>query len=205
MKSKMDRMEGEIASLRTSNVEFSKHHQRTMENQKREYDQRISELTAERSQAINDGDGQKFTIVDDQINDLRTTEQQPVEDPRRAEHDRMTSAWVQENKWYDDRSSQLRWYVDSVAGPAAEREGYTGQAYLSELTRRAKEKFPEEFDNPARTQPASVDTGGTRQDSTPQPKTFASLPDDAKAAFARFAKDNVKCTEESYAANYDWD
>ena len=89
-----------------------------------------------------------------------------------------------------------------------QREGYVGQAYFNELTRRVRELEPGEFETPK--PPPAVEGGRASGTSEPNPQSFEALDAESKAAFDRFFKagfygDDKKKAQAEYLANYDWD
>jgi hypothetical protein len=196
LKSKIERLEADVSSLRQTNVEFGKYKDEQLAKTKRDMEVRIRELEDERSKAITEGDGQTFTRADAEINNLRSQESQPKASNPEGD------AWVAQNPWYGS-NNKLTSFADGEADRIIS-EGYSGQAYWKELTRRTQEAFPEEFGNPNRGQPSSVETGGARQASEPKPRSYDALPDDAKAACERFVAQGLT-TKEDYVATFDWD
>jgi hypothetical protein len=66
-----------------------------------------------------------------------------------------------------------------------------------------KEAYPDEFENKNRSRPNSVESG--HEASNSQARTWANLPEDAKAAFKQFQRDMPGLTEEDFVSQYDWD
>lgn len=197
-KSKADRLEARIEEMSSTFADFQQHHQRTLAKERQQARDRIAELEAERAQAITEGDGTRFTKLDQELNDLKSAE--PV---GKAELDPLAQAWVTQNQWYatDDI---LNAYADGISERVS-KAGYTGQAYFNELTRRVKEAFPEKFKNPARSQPGVVETESARESDDPKPKSYQSLPSDAKSMCEKFVRTIPGFTKEQFLAEYDWE
>jgi len=198
MKSKVERLESRVEELARTNSEFQKYHKETLEKERQRAQMRIAELEAERAQAITEGDGTRFTKVEKELSDLKT-----VTEPSRTAYNDLANAWVAENKWYTT-NEKLGAFADGIA-ERVQAAGYVGQAYFSELTRRVKEAFPEEFKNPARSQPSAVESDTVRESDDPKPKSYQSLPADAKAQCDKFVKNIPGFTREQFLAEYDWE
>ena len=197
LKSKLSKVEQELQAVKeqnaTANAEFKKFHEKALEKERREKAELVKQLEAKREAAISEGDGQTFTQVDRELNELRSE----VPD-KKSTHNDMVQAWVDNNQWYVS-DEKLAAYADGIA-ERVQAQGYTGQAYFSELTRRVKETFPESF-NPPKPPPV---TGGKVSEDSPNAQSFDNLPQDAKDAFKRFSK-SFGVSKEEYLANYDWD
>lgn len=192
LKQKVDTLASEVERLKNSNRDFGDFHRKSLDKERKQYEARIQELEAQRTQAINEGDGQTFTKADNEINSLRQ------ERPRELTAD--ARQWTEENPWYA-ADEQMRDYADGVA-PKLIKQGFTDAAYWAELTRRTHEAFPHKFKNPRRTEEPSVESSG-KDTPEPEPRSFAALPEDAKAAFKEFKAD-FGMTEKEYLDQYDW-
>lgn len=194
LKDKIERVEEEVRTLRSANADFGKYKDAQVSKAKEEADQRIAELTIEREEAVTAGDGQTFTRADNELERLRT-QTQPESNP-------LGEAWARQNTWYgsDDR---LTGYADGIFQRIID-EGYTGEAYYKELTRRTKDAFPEAFENKSQQRPVSVEEGGHSEVRDTQTHDYDNLPADAKAACDRFVSNGLT-TKEDYVATYDWD
>lgn len=202
LKNKVSSLEAELAEIKKSNREFKKHQDRILQKEREERNQLLKQLEAQREQAITEGDGETFTRTDRQINELRETE--PVPDQR--EYDRIAQEWLSQNRWYET-NRKLHYLADGIADDL-QREGYVGQAYFNELTRRVRELEPGEFETPK--PPPAVEGGRASGTSEPDPRSFEALDNESKAAFERFFKsgyygDDLKKAKAEYLANYDWD
>jgi hypothetical protein len=160
----------------------------------------LAELEVARAQAITDGDGQEFTRTDREIQRLRESD---GPDPTVDEYNKIANKWASENEWYM-KDQDLHIYADGLADIIA-NEGYTGQAYFNELTRRVKESHPDKFENKARKKPNGVDEGGSKSTSEAKPKSYGALPKDAQAACDAFVRDIPGYKREDYLATYDWE
>lgn len=200
LKSKVERLERERAADRKDIAEFREYTQAQLAKEKSEKERLLKTLEAQRAEAINESDGQTFTQLDQQINDLRS---QPDPAPSSAnDFDSLANAWVAQNSWYQ-QDQVLAAYADGI-GSRIEAEGYTGQAFFDEVSRRTQETFPEKFQTSAPAAP-TVDSGQVREASDPKPKSYDALPEDAQAQCDKFVETIPGFSKEEYVANYDWD
>ena len=123
-------------------------------------------------------------------------------DDRQA-YDQMAQNWADKNKWYAT-NTKLSAFADGIADRIIS-QGYTGQAYFNELTREVKENFPEEFENPNRSKPGTVESGGDKGVTDSKAKTWGSLPAEDKAVANRFIKDIPGFTKEAFLETYEWE
>lgn len=198
LKSKIGRLENDVESLRHTNAEFKKFTDAQIAKERKKSQQLIEELEQVKATAITEGDGAAAVKAEREINDLRNSEQPNVD-----VHNQMAQAWAAQNAWYGT-NQKLGAFADGIAERIVQ-EGYTGQAYFNELTRRTKETFPEEFENPNRSKANGVETGGDKEVKDSKARKWDNLPQDAKAEAARFIKDIPGFTKESYLANYEWE
>lgn len=196
LKSKVERLENRVEQLLDSNKKFNEFSQKSLAKERKEKDKVIKELQAVRKQAVTDGDGDAFDRADQQINDLRE-EPEPTQ-----ELDPAAKQWLENNNWYQTNDT-LAAFADGIADRLV-GQGYTGQAYFDELTKRTQEAFPDQFKNKNRQKPNSVD-GGTPPVKSSSGRTFNDLPKEAKAAYANFKRDIPDFTKDQYIEQYDWD
>lgn len=200
LKSKVERLENALEENKRTTQEFKEWTEKQREKEKRELKSRIEELEAEREQAISEGDGQKFTKVDAELNDLRT---EVREEPNPIKE--IAAQWQSENTWYKPGSDdELSIYADGIADRVAQ-QGYTGRAYFNEITRRVQDRFPEKFGNPRRNDPASVEAPGASRDRPSNGRTYNDLPPEAKAQCDRFVKEIPGFSKEAFLEQYNWD
>ena len=114
----------------------------------------------------------------------------------------MTQDWVADNPWYNE-NRKLGAYADGIADQV-QRSGYSGQAYFSELTKRVREDFPEEFENPNKARANSVEAGGQLSTEGSKEHSYESLDAESKAACDGFVKDGFM-TQKDYLATYEWE
>jgi len=201
LKSRLKRQEAEIQQLQRSTKEFKDYQKTLLDKEKARNAQLLSELEAKRAAAITDADGAEFTRLDREIAGLRRDREEPQQ-ANGADLDPLAQAWLLNNEWYNT-NQKLQTYADGLAEQIV-NQGYSGPAYYTELSRRVKEQFPEEFRNKRQAQPNTVEAGGELDTKNVKAHTYDNLPPDAKAACDRFVNSGFT-TKEEYVATYDWD
>lgn len=194
LRKKVERLEERVDSLLSTNKQLNEWSQKAQAKEKRENEKLLKELEQVRKQAVTEGDGDAFARADEQINELKSAPQQL---------DPVAEQWLAANSWYNTNDN-LASFADGISD-RLRAQGYTGKAYFDELTKRVRETFPDQFGNPQRQKPNSVESGGEREVSDSKAKTFENLPRDAKDMYKRFAKDIPGFTKEQYLENYDWE
>jgi len=200
LKSKNAKLEGRIHNLEESNKKFGEYHKKTLETQQRKDAEKIQELEGQLAQAITDGDGQAYTRYNREIDTLKSEQVVPTDDQQLWAQ--MSQSWVAENPWYTENHKLAR-YADGVSDEIR-AEGYNGQAYFSELTRRVHADFPEEFKNPNKEKANAVSEGGQRSTGNSKAKSYDTLPADAKAACDDFVNQGFM-TKEQYLESYEFE
>ena len=197
LKGKIGRLEERIDSLTQTNAEFKKYTDKQIKQEHDKSQKLIEELESVKAQAITDGDGLAAVKAEKDIQSLQQTEQP------NDQYSQLAQTWAAQNPWYatDERLSA---YADGIADRII-HEGYTGQAYFNELTRRTKEAHPEDFKNPNRDKAGTVESGGAKEVKDSQAKTWANLPKEAKDAAKRFEKDIPGYTRDEYVNTYEWE
>lgn len=199
-KSKIERLESRLAEKDKAFGEFKEFMETARERDRKEAEKRIRDLEAQRAEAISEGDGQRFTKLDNEINDLRESSREKPQST--SDVNAMAQEWQSNNNWYGS-DDDMTIYADGISSRVAS-EGYTGQSYFNELSRRVRDRFPEKFQNPNREMPSTVEEPGS-QGSVSQSRTFKDLPADAQAQYERFKRQMPDFTKEQYVAQYDWD
>jgi hypothetical protein len=197
LKSKVDRLAGEVERLKVSNQKFGEYHKQTIESQRKEAETKIQRLEHLLSEAVTNGDGQTFTNITREINTLKTNMPNEVE-PGQYSMDPIEAQWLTDNPWYNS-DPVLRAQADGVADAVA-NEGYGGRARLDEISRRVKETFPDKFENPNRGK-ETVGEGAPTDEASSKRPTYKNLPPDAKAACKDFV-DGGFMSQDEYVKQY---
>lgn len=193
---KIDQLEGMVGELRTGNEEFRRFHETALAKQKREHEETISKLEADRRKAVTEGDGEAFDKADRELQQARS---QPVQAPAKPAISPDVQAWMTENAWYTtDR--QLKAITDGLSDDlASEQPTLKGRPFLDELAKRVKTAVPHKFTTQRVSTTESHSNGGGAK-----ARTYEALPADAKAACDRFVKTIPGFTKEAFISSYDW-
>jgi hypothetical protein len=168
------------------------------EQKQKAVEKAITELKAERREAISDGDHDKVEKIDEQIDEQKVA---------KVRNDPILDAWIGRNAWYKD-NEDLGIEADIIAQQlkATGRFSASDQDYerlLNRVESKVRQSFPDKFKNPKKDNPPDVDPGN------PSPlrkskNTYADLPADAKLACDQFVK-NKLMSKEQYMDAYEWD
>ena len=205
-KKKADRLVGDneeltrrVQSLESSNREFGEFQKGQQDKLRKENTRLLAQLEAERATAITDGDGQAFTRIDSEISNLR----QEVQQPPANGLDAMAAQWLSENQWYNTNEN-LHIYADGISD-IIRNDGYQGPAFYRELTRRIKDQFPQEFENPNQSKSNSVEQGSQIDtQASKEAHVYENLPKDAKAKCDQWVADGLM-SKKDYVKLYEWD
>jgi len=200
LKSRLDKQDAKIQSLQDANKKFGEYHKQTLEAQREKTAKTIAELEVQVAQAVTDGDGQAYTRHNRELNDLKTALPEP--DNSVEAWNEQSQQWVGDNPWYNT-NRKLGRFADGIAEEVI-AEGYRGTAYFSELTKRVKDEFPEEFENPNKSTPNVVEEGGQRSTTNSKAHTYENLSREEKRVCDGFVAEGFM-TREDYVANYEWE
>ncbi len=188
-----------IQSLESSNREFGESQRKQQDKLKKENARLLGELEAKRSEAITAGDGAEFTRIDREIDSVK----EDLREPPPNGIDNLAAQWLADNQWYNTNEN-LRIYADGLAGVVS-NEGYRDQAYYKDLTRRVKDQFPQEFENPNQEKSNAVEQGGQIDtQASKSAHTYENLPRDAKASCDKWVANGLM-SKKDYVSAYEWD
>lgn len=125
-----------------------------------EYKRALETLKKERQTAITNGDGERFTEIDDEI--------KQVEEQRAKLQETATSAPTQEvapefqrfvnaNPWYSN-VKYMREFADEF-GLRLHNQGMAPSEVLKEVEKAVRKEFPQKFSNPNKEQAPNVEAG----------------------------------------------
>jgi hypothetical protein len=202
LKKKLSSLESRIQEAEEANRKFGEYHKQTIQQEKQRSKQTIQELQTQLARAVSDADGQEYLRLQGELDNAKRAEASlPSEE---KEWNDMSNRWISQNPWYQS-NQKLSIFADGISD-RVRAEGYTGQAYFSELTRRVQDNFPEEFENKNKERANAVETSAKPSGSQNNPKkrTYNDLPPDAKKACSQFVKEGFM-TQDEYLKNYGWD
>lgn len=179
-------MESTLSQVMAHN---SKVNASNLEKQKTDYETRINSLEAAKLQALNEADHERVIEIDKK---LRT------EEPPKDDDDPMFASWVKNNAWYKD--NKFLAIEADIIGEKYARMGMQGDELYKAVTEHVKKVHPDEFSNPNRSKPSSVESGSN----APTKKESASvsgLTADEKTVYSNFKRMGIfseKGAEEAY-------
>lgn len=193
----------ELAEIKSTLQEFNKYHQET---ETRAYKKALDELKQDKMEAIAQGDGQRVIAIEETIEALKETKQSQ-EAPKKQEapvYNKEFFEWAKENTWYST-NPELKSLAELIGQEIGLQEpDLQGSAFLSEVTKRVKETYPEKFSNPARTQANVLTSTDSRLPGIRTKKSYNELPPEAKSACDKFVKQGL-LTVDQYLKEYDWE
>lgn len=158
---KIDSQNKELRSIRETLNQFKNHHKKVQETA---YKKALSDLRAAKKDALIEGDPDKVIEVDEQIQEVREAQAQ-IEQSRNEhvpqEEHPVFANWREQNTWYDN-TKKMRLWADA-RGLELGREGHSPLEVLKQISKEAKEEFPERFSNPNRSKPGAVESTSGRQ------------------------------------------
>lgn len=196
------------------------------------------ELEERRARAVAAGDTQEFAAVQREIDELPAPEAPPPKttpapnggaNPAPAQNP-VVAAWVARNRWFNASKAANSWAIGMMADLEAEDPTATIEENLAEVSRRAKNVFPELFPAPRRTAPPPEETeeeqeqrqerrANTRREAAPLvsasssapprrpgPRSFEAMPLEVRREFDRQVKmmdgKGEPLTKEEFARYY---
>lgn len=198
VKARVAQQAKEIQELKDAMKQFGEYHTKT---EQRAYDRALTDLREQRAQAIAAADGATFDRVDEQIESLKKELEEKnkfAETKQNTDNDPVYVEWLGRNKWATDPAME-KWAYAHGKYLIDIGEAELGIDVFEKITKAAKIKYPEKFENQRRTSAPSVEGGVPKQRTGG--KSYADLPADARAACDRMAK-NAYSTDEKQAAKF---
>lgn len=185
VKARVAQQAKEIQELKDAMKQFGDYHTKT---EQRAYERALTALREQRAQAIAAGDGATFDKVDEQIESLKKEvdeKNKVTETKQNTDNDPVYVEWLGRNKWATDPSME-KWAYAHGKYLIEIGEAELGLDVFEKITKAAKIKYPEKFENQRRTAAPSVEGGSPA--ARRGGKSYADLPADARAACDRMAK-----------------
>lgn len=205
LQSKLKKLEEENERVKQAASAFQKFQQEQMQAKAREHEQEIARLKAERAQAVREGDGDRFTELEDQITEMQRNkpeapkQEAPTPDPEAAQD---FERWKSRNSWYGSNDEATK-YADELAAKLR-RQGETraGAAFLRVVEEMLRDERPELFTNPNRTRPSAVTSGGRVESSQSINAFKQSLSPADRQMMEQMVKDGTFKTEADFMNDY---
>lgn len=186
VKARVAQQAKEIEELKSSMKQFGEYHNKT---EQRAYEKALHDLKQQRADAIAAADGVTFDRVDEQIDslkkeiDIKNREAAPKD--KSTENDPVYQEWLGRNKWATDPKLN-EWAFSHGKYLIEVGDAEYGIDVFEKVTKAAKARYPEKFENARRNSAPTVEGGVPKQRGGG--KSYADLPADAKAACDRMAK-----------------
>ena len=120
-------------------------------------------MKAQRKEALANGDGDSFELIDDEIKKAESSLAQ-IEKAREiplVEEEVVNpewNAWQSRNSWYNT-APHMKVFADQVGATLAQR-GMAPAEVLKEVEKAVRKEFPQKFTNPNKASAPDVDSGG---------------------------------------------
>ena len=176
--------------------------ERTRKADERAYQRAKAELEAERDRAVEAGDTARFRALERRREELEAEKPKPapVAQPAAQQADPVVTEWVSENPWF--KNPALAAAADGIHRALLQSNpGLTIRQNLDTVTKRIRAAFPEQFpeeratqveepeENPRRRGAPDVTASSAPTVPSRAPaKSFRSLPQESKEAYAKFAR-----------------
>jgi hypothetical protein len=211
VKDRLDRTEKRLKYQEQLNNDFKRYMERQEKAHAAQLNGLAAQLEQERKRAVSAGDGEAFDRAEKRLQDVRK-QQDAVKIPQEQTQQsgpppEWAQEWMQENPWYGkDRAATA--VAETYAKELREAQPFLeDREFMDEVAKYVKTELPHKFENKKKTQAPEVEIEA--QTSVPQtkgPKTYNSMPPEAKAEFNRLAKEGIfKASDEGrakYAALY---
>ena len=191
---KIDHMGKELKETRKALKMLQEHHSKVKET---EYNNALRELKALQKKHLEEGNSDGYLETTELLTDLKAEQKarevvvqntQPQPDPRFI-------SWTQQNKWYTS-NQEMRDYADTVgAGYASRNPGIDPETVLDFVTKEVKARFRDQFVNPNRSKPSSVEGASAPAAN----KSSFELTDDERRTMNTFVRAGVMSKEEYIA------
>ena len=198
-------LENEIKEMRTTFDEFKEYRKA---DQDKMYKQALADLKQQKKTAIEEGDGEKVIQLEDEMDTLKESQIVMEKAPTKKEPpavDPVFAEWSESNGWFN-KDAALQ-HAANAAGVDIANDAFLngtevlkGRAFLDEVSKRVKERYPEKFGK--RQAPVMEDGAPTR--ATNKKQSYANLPPEAKASCDKFVKAGL-VTQEQYLKDYEWE
>lgn len=121
----------------------------------------IKQLKEQRKEALSQGDGDAFEVLDEQIkiaekevDKINKLEQKQIEPEIHPEF----TQWTKRNSWYTETGYMRKWADDY--GTQLHQQGKSPLEVLKEVEKAVRKEFPQKFTNPNKANAPDVETSG---------------------------------------------
>lgn len=183
-----------IKEFKKALQDLQSHHTKVREV---EYARALNALKQQKKEALESGDADSVIKIDDQIDLVKTEQQNLKRQPAQQEFEEPNpefTNWVDRNKWYETDKA-MKAYADSIGTDLA-MAGNSPSEVLKKVEQLVKQEFTRKFKNPNRDKPGSVE-GSTNKGSKAGSDSY-SLSDDERRVMQRFIRTIPGFSEKDY-------
>jgi hypothetical protein len=198
---KIETSQKEVKQLRKALENFKNHYTKVKEV---EYNRALAALKSERKSALENGDGDRFELIDaeiknveQQVKEVKQAQEAPLVQDTPQEPPEFVQ-WKNRNGWYD-KKQYMRVFADE-RGVTLHSQGVSPAEVLKQVEAEVRKKFPDEFVNPRKASAPAVEEG--RGSSITKGSSFKDkLPADARSIMNSLVRSGTM-TEEEYIADF---
>lgn len=209
LQKRIDRQDLELSRLKDSTARMLELADATKLRETQELKTEISQLKAQKAEAIAEGDGKRVNDLDDLIDEkkdaVRAKAAEPVRKQEVAPVDPDFVEFQSENKdWYGKDAEATSWA--NMYGQYLDTQGKSLKEILEIVSEKVKQEFPEKFGKSDRQRPPAQRGGSTPQGA--RPNTFEAMPKEAQNSFLndvaafRIPEAQKAAFKTTYVANY---
>jgi hypothetical protein len=199
---KIETSQKEVKQLRKALENFKNHYTKVKET---EYNRALAALKSERKSALENGDGDRFELIDAEIKNV----EQQVQEVKQAHEAPLVQDtpqepiefvhWKNRNGWYD-KMQYMRVYADEL-GTTLHQQGVKPAEVLKQVEVAVRKKFPDEFVNPRKASAPAVEEGRGSSTASRGNSFKDKLPADARSIMNSLVRSGTM-TEEEYIADF---
>ena len=191
---KIDTVSRELKETRKALKMLQEHHSKVKDV---EFRRAVEELKLAQRKHLEDGNADEYLKTTELLTDIKAEQKarQVVEEvtPKQPQVDPRFIEWTKENTWYE-KNMDMREYADIIGqGYAKSHPTVDPVEVLKYVTREVKVRFRDNFENPNRTKPNSVESGSTQQ---VKKKESIELDDEERKVMNTFIRQGVMTKEE---------
>jgi len=209
LESKIQRQELELSRLKESTARVLELAEATKARELEALKAEISQMKAQRAEALTDGDGKLVSALEDAIDAKKEAIKAKAADPVKKQE-----ALPPDPDFVDFQDKNKNWYgKDEVLtfwankrGLELDREGKSLKDILEIIAEEVKVEFPNKFDKSDRQRPPAQRGGNTTQGA--RPNTFEAMPKEVQSQFLkdvaafRITESQKAAYKETYVQNY---
>ncbi len=196
LRERVRKQASDIASMHRDMTDLKEFHK---DNRQREYGRAVKEIEGRQRKTVEEGDTEAYDALQDERRELATDYQPPAQ-----KENPLYTEWKSEQGEWFEKNPEMTDYANSVSDFIAKQEpNLVGKKeFLDKVSSEVRGRFKSYFENVNRDNPSTVEDGGRTHRKT-SAKSYANLPDEARAACDRFVR-NGQITKEQYVEDYEW-